>query len=183
MFPGHPATEKYSCAFTTKSAYLLQYGISEILKSEQIQDIKDVPYTFKFDETTTSQVLKQYDGYLCYWSPMYEEIVNTYAGSLFMGYCSAANLVHHFYKTVQPLGAKGVHLLHLGMGGPRVNTKFEKDLQALLHKKEDTSILLLGTGSLHPVHSAFKYGISEVKFPFEISFNDLSFFFKLSAAW
>ena len=112
MFPGHPAAEKYSCS-STKSAYLLRYGISEILKSEQIQDIKDVPYTFKFDETTTSQVLKQYDGYLCYWSPMYEEIVNTYAGSLFMGHCSAANLVHHFYEIVQPLDAKGVHLLHL----------------------------------------------------------------------
>ena len=98
MFPGHSATEKYSCTFTTKSAYLLQYGISEILKSEQIQDIKDVPYTFKFDETTTSQVLKQYDGYLCYWSPIYEEIVRTYAGSLFMDHCSAANLVHHFYE-------------------------------------------------------------------------------------
>ena len=88
---------------------------------------------------------------------MYEEIVNTYAGSLFMGHCSAANLVHHFYKIVQPLGAKGVHLLHLGMDGPQVNTKFEKDLQASLHEKEDTSVLLLETRSLHPVHTAFRY--------------------------
>ena len=93
MFPGHPAAEKYSCS-STKSAYLLRYGISEILKSEQIHhDIKDVPCTFKFDETTTSQVLQQYDGYLCYWSPIYEEIARTYAGSLFMDHCSAANLV------------------------------------------------------------------------------------------
>ena len=52
----------------------------------------------------------------------------------------------------------------------------------MLHKKEDTSILLLGTCSLHPVHIAFKYGILEVDVPFEIFFNDLSFFFKLSAA-
>ena len=58
MFPGHPAAEKYSCS-PTKSAYLLRYGVSEILKSEQIQDIKDVLYTFKFDEATASQVLKQ----------------------------------------------------------------------------------------------------------------------------
>ena len=113
MFPGHSATEKYSCTFTTKSAYLLQYGISEILKSEQIQDIKDVPYTSKCDEIATSQVLKHYDGYLYYWSPMYEKIVNPYTGSLFMGHCGAANLVHDFYEIVQPLDAKGVHLLHL----------------------------------------------------------------------
>ena len=113
MFPGHSATEKYSCTFTTKSAYLLQYGISEILKSEQIQDIRDVPYTSKCDEIATSQVLKHYDGYLYYWSPMYEKIVNPYTGSLFMGHCGAANLVHDFYEIVQPLDAKGVHLLHL----------------------------------------------------------------------
>ena len=81
-FPDHPVTEKYSCS-STKSAYLLRYGISEILKSEQIEDIEDVPYMFKFDETTISQVLKQYDGYLCYWSPLYEEIVSTYAGSVY----------------------------------------------------------------------------------------------------
>ena len=112
MFPGHPAAEKYSCS-STKSAYLLRYGISEILKSEQIQDIKDVPYTFKCDEIATSQGLKHYDGYLYYWSPMYEKIVNPYAGSLFMGHCGATNLVHDFYEIVQPLDAKGVHLLHL----------------------------------------------------------------------
>ena len=51
MFPSHPAAEK--CIFSfMKSAYFLWYGISEVLKAEQIQVIKDVPYTFKFDETT-----------------------------------------------------------------------------------------------------------------------------------
>ena len=42
--------------------------------------------------------------------------------------------------------------------------------------------MFLGTCLLHPVHTTFRYGISEVDFPFEIFFNDLSFFFKLSAA-
>ena len=139
---------------------------------------KDVPYTFKFDETTTSQVLKQYDGYLrslCFqydgylWSPMYDELVNIYAGSLFMDHCTTVDLVTHFYEIVQPLGIKGVNLLHLGMDGPRVNRKFEEELQASLHEKEDTSILLLGTCSLDPIHTAFKNGISEVDFPFETS--------------
>ena len=177
MFPGHPAAEKYSYS-STKSAYLLRYGISKVLKAEQIQDIKDVPYTFKFDEITISQVLKQYGGYLCYWSPMYDEVVNTYAGSLFMGHCSAVDLVKHFYEIGEPLDLKGVYLLHLGMDGPRVNKKCERELQASLHEKEDTSIMILGTCSLHPVHTAFKNGIIEVNFPFETFFNDLSFFFK-----
>ena len=181
MLPGHPAAGKYRCS-STKSAYLLWHGISEVLEAEQIQNIKDVPYAFKFDETTTSQVFKQYDVYLCYWSPMYDEVVNAYAGSLFMGHCTAVDLVTQFYKIVQPLGLKGVNLLHLGMDGPQVNTKFEKELIALLHEKEETPVVLLGICSLHPVYTTFKNRISEVDFPFETFFNDFSFFFKLSAA-
>ena len=54
MFPGHPAATYYQCS-TTKSAYLLRYGITKLLKVERIGDIHQVLYTFKFDEMTTSQ--------------------------------------------------------------------------------------------------------------------------------
>ena len=100
MFRGQPVTDKYSCS-STKSAYLLWYSVGEILKVEQLRDNKDVPYTFKFDEATSSHVLKQHDGYLCYF-----EVVNTYAGSLFMSYCTAPDLMPHFYEVVQPLSSK-----------------------------------------------------------------------------
>ena len=125
MLPRHPAAGKYSCS-STNSAYLLWHGISEVLEAEQIQNIKDVPYAFKFDEKTTSQMFKQYDVYLCYCSPMYDEVVNTYAGSLFMGHCTAVDLMTQFYKIVQPLGLKGVNLLHLGIDGPQINTECER---------------------------------------------------------
>ena len=51
---------------------------------------------------------------------MYDEVVNTYlvvtyAESLFLGHCTAADLVTLFYEVVQPLGLKGVNLLHLGV--------------------------------------------------------------------
>ena len=115
MFPGHPGADKYSCS-STKFAYLLRYGFSEVLKAGQIQDIKDVP--FKFDEPTTSQVVKQYGCYLCYWSPVYDEVVNTYAESLFVGHFTDVDSMTHFYEIVQPVGLKGVNLLHLGIGGP-----------------------------------------------------------------
>ena len=146
---------------------------------------KDVPYTFKFDETTTSQVLKQYDGYLsslCFqydgylWSPMYDELVNIYAGSLFMDHCTAVDLVTHFYGIVQPLGIKGVNLLHLGMDGPRVNRKFEKELQASLHEKEDTSILLFR----NMLTRSHPHRLQKWDFRSRLPIRD--FFFKLSAA-
>ena len=109
------------------------------------------------------------------------EVTNTYAGSLFMGPCTTDDLVIQFYKIVQPLDLKGVNLLHLGMDGPRVNPKFEKELEALLHEKADILVLLLGTCPLHPVRTAFKNVISEVDLLCETFFNDLGFF-KLSEA-
>ena len=108
MFPGHPAAENYKCS-STKSAYLLQYGIVDIFKEEIVKDMEGVPYTFKFDETTTSQVKKQYNAYISYWSRQYNEVVNVYAGSLFVGHCPARELVHHFYKMTQDHTLDGLH--------------------------------------------------------------------------
>ena len=57
----------------------------------------------------------------------------------------------------------------------------KKELEALLHEKANISVLLLGACSLHPVHTTFKNGISEVDLLCETFFNDLGFF-KLSEA-
>ena len=100
----------------------------------------------------------------------------------FYGHCPAEELVKHFYEMTEQLELDGMHLIHLGMDGPKVNLKFEKDLCAALHAREDTVILNLGTCSLHPVHTAFKKGLEELQFAFGSFFNALSFFFKLSAA-
>ena len=63
--------------------------------------MEGVPFTFKLDETTTSQVKKQYNAYISYWSRQYNEVVNVCAGSLFVGHCPARELVHHFYEMAQ----------------------------------------------------------------------------------
>lgn len=75
-----------------------------------------------------------------------------------------------------------MNLLHLGIDGPRINTEFQKELQAYLHEKEEIAILPLGTCLLHLIHNVFKNGISEVSFPSETFFNDLRFLVKVSSA-
>ena len=45
------------------------------VKEQMIRDFKLQPFTFKFDETTTNQVKKQY-GYAQFWSNEKKEIVN-----------------------------------------------------------------------------------------------------------
>ena len=47
----------------------------------------EIPFTFKFDETTTSQIKKQYDGYIQYWYRKHGKVLSAYVGSLFLGHC------------------------------------------------------------------------------------------------
>ena len=56
--------------------------------------ILKISYSVLFDETTTSQVKKQFDGYVRFWSN--NQIETSYYGSLFMGHCSADQMVDHF---------------------------------------------------------------------------------------
>ena len=78
------------------------------------------------------------------------------------------------------LNLKEFFLLHVGMDGPNVSFKFEKELEAVLKSVHDTQSLRLGTCSLHPVHSALKKRLEKLIF-FSTFFNDLYFFFELSS--
>lgn len=70
-------------------------------------------------------------------------------------------------------------LLHLGHDGPRVNLAFERKLEESM----DSELLKLGTCNLHHVHNAFRAGLKELKdFDIDSFVNDVSFFFKHSAA-
>ena len=87
MFPDSSIAASYKQSYTNVF-YILRFGIADHLKKRLIYDTRGVPYTFKFDETTTIQTKKQYDGYLQYWPSSREEIVNSYCGSIFIGHCS-----------------------------------------------------------------------------------------------
>ena len=181
MFPNHPAAKHYHCS-STKSSYLLCCSIAEVLFEEIKNDMIDVPQTAKFDEFTTSQVKKQLDIYVCYWSKIHDQDVNGYGGSCFIGDCTADDLLKHVQDLLKSLNLKEPFLLHVGMERLNVNLKFGKELAAVLKSVHDTGILRLGTCSLHLVRSAFKKGLEKLNFSFATLFNDLYFFFKLSSA-
>ena len=113
-------------------------------------------------------------------SETYNEIVNTYAGTLYLGHCTADNLVTHYKEILQKLNLTSSLLLHIGMDGPNVNLSFMKKHSLDLLENEGVKFLDLGTCSLHPAHTAFKRGLDALVFDFVQCFNDISFFFKLS---
>ena len=139
----------------------MKYGIADHLKKQLIYAVKNIPYSFLFEETTNSQVKKQYHGYVIYWSKRCDVIVHSYCGSLFVGHCTTLDLVGHYEEFVKQLDIDSKFLLHFGMDGPNVNLSFEDKLTQKL-SEVDISFLKLGSWSLHPVHSAFQKGIKQL---------------------
>ena len=78
--------------------YYIQFGIAPYFKDELVKHIKGAGFCFKFDETTTSQVKKQYDGYNTYSSKKFLKVITAYVGSLFVGQCTAVDLFDHFFE-------------------------------------------------------------------------------------
>ena len=166
----------------TKLRYNIQFGIAPYIKQMLLYDVNNTPYTFQFDESTSSQFKKQYDGYLQYWSTKYDEIINCYCGGLFVGHCTHEQLIKHYYEFTKNLKLDSFFLLHLGMDGPSVNNAFQEKLFDELHVKEGTSFLNLGTCCLHKVHNAYQTALKELKFDFDQFAVNINSFFKLSSA-
>ena len=177
MFPDSSIAKSYEMP-STELQYLMKFGISPYVIEKLIYDVKNTPYTFKFDETTNRQVHKQYDGYLQYWSNESNEIFNSYCGSLFIGYCTSENLLDHYKTFTGKVNLESSFLLHLGMDGPNVNLSFEEKLIDNLNGEIGKNILNLGSCSHQPVHIAFRKGILVLPLDFDSLFHDLRFFFK-----
>ena len=181
MFPDLQIAAKYSQE-ETKSKYVVQFGLSPFVKDELITDVQKTPYSFKFNETMFSQMKKQYDRYISFFSKKLCKIV-TYCGSLFVGHCMADDLVDHFFKFVRDLGLNLNLLLALGIDGPNVNKSFKSKLAEELQKRHITHFLDVGTCSIHIANNASLEGIKCLKDNINVDqfAIDLHFFVKLSA--
>ena len=71
------------------------------------------------------------------------------------------------------------------MDGPSVNLKFLRELLAELDKHKQTTLINVGTCTLHTVNNAFAKGMcyidKQLDFDHQLAL-DINFFFKLSAA-
>ena len=59
--------------------YIVRHSLSEVLLNELVDDIKVSigTLTLLLDETTTSQVKKQYDFLIRYWSEREDSVIST----------------------------------------------------------------------------------------------------------
>ena len=103
LFPDSQIAAKYSQG-EAKPKYVVQFGLAPFAEDELITDVQKTPYSFKFDKTTSSQVKKQYDRYISFFSKKLHKIVALFCCSLFVGHCTADDLVDHFLEFVRDLG-------------------------------------------------------------------------------
>ena len=181
MFPDSSIAENYQMS-RTKTSYVIKHGIAPFVKEQAVEEFRGTPFVFKFDETTTIQTKKQYDAYVQFWSAQRNLVTSVYCGSIFVGHCAAKDLMHHFQYFGEQMNWNPDLLLQVGMDGPSVNLKFEKDLAVNISEMYGSSFINLGSCSLHQTHNAFRKGILSFGFEFETFINDTSYFFKLSAA-
>ena len=134
MFPGSEIarTDEQS---ETKVKYLIQCGITDSVVNTLMKDFSKAPLIFKFYETITSQIKKQYDGYIQYRSAKHGKVLSPYVGSLFIGHCDHIQLVEHFNVFGSKLNWDSSYLIYMGTDGSNINKEFEDKLLNCL--KED----------------------------------------------
>ena len=160
----------------TKVMYVVKFGLSPYFKESLKNDFYSKAFCFKFDEMTTNQIKKHYDGFVQYWSKSQNKIAVAYYGSLFFDHCPTDKLVEHFFTFIEKIDLDIKFTLHLGMDIPNVGLKFQTlPLQSNLLAVAKTTFLNIGTCPLHIVHNAFRKGVSLracnlVQFAVEIHF-------------
>ena len=98
-FPDLETAKQYQQC-ETEPKCTIQYGIYPFLKDLFPDDIKNVAFTFKFDESTTQQVKKQYDSYIQYLSQRYQCIKISYFETIMVDHCPTEKLLEHFLEFV-----------------------------------------------------------------------------------
>ena len=118
--------------------YILQFGVAPFMRSAILNELKGLPFSFHFDETTTSQVKKQYDTYATYNSKHFGYIITVYLATLFVGKCTEEDLLNHLNNMLDKIQLSFNCILSLGMDGPSVNLAFKNKLELDLEKHKKT---------------------------------------------
>ena len=140
QFPDSNIAENYQME-EIKAKYFIQFGVYLHLHSMLLEDLKNMPFTFLFDKTTTSQIKKQYNSYIIFYSKQERKVVTQYTGSLFVGHCKKVDLLDHFFKFMENFKVDNDFLVSNGMDGPNISKSFERKLQKKLEKDKGNSFL------------------------------------------
>ena len=159
MFPDSDIAAKFKLG-PSKSTYVIRYGVGPHCKDTLDADIRRSPgYTLQFDETTTTQIKKQMDVLVRYWSESARSVVVRFLDTLQFGHAPADQVTEELLSIMDKHDLSLLKLITLGRDGPNVNKK----VMRLMNKKlqdEGTSMMVdIGPCILHVVHNSFHDGL------------------------
>ena len=134
------------------------------------------PFSLQYDETTQSQVKKQMELQIHYWSPVHDEVWVRYYSSQYFGHANA------MISTNDDIPLK--QLLTSGSDGPNVNKTMWRLLEQNVKAKcpEYNGFVDIRTYNIHIIHNSFGKGIEKYGKDCEQLAIDLHSLFKYSAA-
>ena len=140
-------------------------GMTPHFKKTIVEDLikSELPFTMHFDETSTSQVKKQMDLTLCYWSAAHNKLWVTYYTSLFFGHAEGERVASKMFDQLAEDKVLMNRLIILVWVGPNVNKTIMRKLEDLITQEypDFGGFIDLGSCVLHIVHNAFGRGLEK----------------------
>lgn len=182
MFPG-PCSNDFTCG-ATKVGYLITHGLALYFKENLLSDLKkcETGFTLEYDETTTSQTMKQMDIVVRYWSPEKNRVISSYIESFFFGHAQAVKVVEKIMAAIVEWGVPLKNLISLSSDGPNVNKAITSGINKVLGEAKLPNLVDVGSCCLHKVHNSFGKSISDFGSDAEKLTIELFYWFKRSAA-
>ena len=163
-------------------SYIVRHGLSEVLLSELVDDIKASVgfFTLLLDETTTSQVKKQCDFLIRYWSKSEDNVSTRYIASTFFAHTSANDLQEIVNNVLESSNISAQEMASLPTDGLNINKALHRRLDEKMKEEGHPGLLLFDPCVLHKTHGGFHKGILQYDQDVEHLSFELHSWFKIA---
>ena len=166
----------------TKVSYVIGHGLGPYFLQKTVDDILNTPrtyFTLHFDETT-SQIKKQLDILVRYYSDNHNEVRVRFLKAAVFGHAYAESVANELCETLQKFSLPLKYLLSLSSDGPNVNKAIKTIINSKLKANYQRELVDTGPCQLHVVHNSFRKGVEGYGSDVENLCIDIYYFFKLS---
>ena len=146
----------------TKVSYVIGHGLGSYFLQKTVDDILNTPrtyFTLHFDETTTSQIKKQLDILVRYYSDNHNEVRVRFLKAAVFGHAYAESVANELCEMLQKFSLPLKYLLSLSSDGPNVNKAIKTIINSKLKANYQRELVDTGPCQLHVVHNSFRKGV------------------------
>ena len=119
-------------------------------------------FTLHFDETTTSQIKKQFDILVRYYSDNHNEVRVRFLKAAVFGHAYAESVANELCETLQKFSLPLKYLLSLSSDRPNVNQAIKTNINSKLKTNYQRELVDTGPCQPHVVHNSFRKGVTDM---------------------